>query len=237
MEVLFNDIPSPLLLWSLYFGIALYDANPSRAFDGASYSYKVQSENRGVVRHGLLIIDGSGVSYSEVGDQAARFHVPCDEFIPGCLFPSTGGGYEAMVRSVRSALNLPFQPDERALNINQVFFADPPKPTSRVFVAKLNPSSVGVWRLLFRRSQDCCSPQKGSNRKTLLDENSLQELQVGGTVIHHRDIASHLPSTSRTFPTSASAVTGFSKVAIAPKILAASNRAPCRYPEITRILR
>jgi hypothetical protein len=61
-----------------------------------------------------------------------------------CLFPSTGGGYEGMVKSVQSVLNLPFQPDERAVTINQVFFADPSKPTSRVFVGKLNVAAVGV---------------------------------------------------------------------------------------------
>ncbi len=49
--------------------------------------------------------------------------------------------------------------------------------------------------------------------------------------------ALHPPSTSRTFPTSTSAVTGFSSVAAAPKSLAASNRVPLRYPDITRILR
>jgi hypothetical protein len=35
-----------------------------------------------------------------------------------CLFPSAGDGYEGMVKSVGSVLNLPYQPDEKAANIN-----------------------------------------------------------------------------------------------------------------------
>jgi TolA-binding protein len=61
-----------------------------------------------------------------------------------CNFHSTGDGYEVMVRSLHAVLNLPFQPDERAANINQVFFVDPSKPARRLFVAKLNASTFGV---------------------------------------------------------------------------------------------
>jgi hypothetical protein len=61
-----------------------------------------------------------------------------------CTFRATGDGYEGMVKSVQSVLQLPYQPDERAVNINQVFFADPSKPTSRVFVAKINEATVGI---------------------------------------------------------------------------------------------
>jgi hypothetical protein len=61
-----------------------------------------------------------------------------------CMFPSTADGYEGMVKSVQSVLNLPFQPDEKAVNINQVFFADPAKPAWRFFVAKVNDATVGI---------------------------------------------------------------------------------------------
>ena len=53
-------------------------------------------------------------------------------------------GYEQMVKSVQSMLKVPYQPDERASNINQVFFADPSKPGWRVFVARINEAMIGV---------------------------------------------------------------------------------------------
>jgi hypothetical protein len=49
-----------------------------------------------------------------------------------------------MVKSVQSVLNVPYQPDERAANINQVFFPDPSEPATRVFVAKINEATIGV---------------------------------------------------------------------------------------------
>src|ERR1039457_2884290 len=49
-----------------------------------------------------------------------------------------------MVRSVQSVLNIPYQPDERAVNINRVLFADPGKPAWRVFVAKVNEATVDI---------------------------------------------------------------------------------------------
>jgi hypothetical protein len=55
-----------------------------------------------------------------------------------------GDGYEAMVKALKSVLNSPYQPDERAVNINQVFFADPSKPARRLFVAKISESTIGV---------------------------------------------------------------------------------------------
>jgi len=61
-----------------------------------------------------------------------------------CTFRATGDGYEGMVKSVQSVLQLPYQPDENAVNINQVFFADPSKQASRVFVAKINEATVGI---------------------------------------------------------------------------------------------
>ena len=61
-----------------------------------------------------------------------------------CSFHSAGDGYEGMVKSLQAILNLPFQPDERAANINQVFFADPSKPARRLFVAKINAATFGV---------------------------------------------------------------------------------------------
>ena len=62
----------------------------------------------------------------------------------GCLFHASGDGYERMVKSVQSILNLPYLPDEKAVNINQVFFADASKAASRLFVAKVNAATVGI---------------------------------------------------------------------------------------------
>jgi hypothetical protein len=61
-----------------------------------------------------------------------------------CTFRATRDGYEGMVKSVQSVLHLPYQPDERAVNINQVFFADPSRPASSLFVAKINEATVGI---------------------------------------------------------------------------------------------
>jgi hypothetical protein len=55
----------------------------------------------------------------------------------GCMFRASGEGYEGIV-------NLPYQPDEKAVNINQVFFADPSKPAWRVFVAKISEATIGI---------------------------------------------------------------------------------------------
>jgi len=62
----------------------------------------------------------------------------------GCLFRASSDGYERMVKSVQSILKLPYLPDEKAVNINQVFFADASKPASRLFVAKINAATVGI---------------------------------------------------------------------------------------------
>lgn len=69
-----------------------------------------------------------------------------------CTFRSSGDGYEGMVKSVQSVLKLPYRPDERAVNINQVFFADPSKPASRLFVAKINEATVGISVVAVRRA-------------------------------------------------------------------------------------
>lgn len=62
----------------------------------------------------------------------------------GCHFPVSSDGYEHMVESVRQVLNLAYQPDERATNINQVFFADPSRPDWRLFVGRINQALVGI---------------------------------------------------------------------------------------------
>jgi hypothetical protein len=62
----------------------------------------------------------------------------------GCAFRASDEGYEGMVKSVQSVLNVPYQPDERAVNINQVFFADSSKPARRVFVAKIDEATIGI---------------------------------------------------------------------------------------------
>ena len=61
-----------------------------------------------------------------------------------CMFRASGDRYEDIVRSVQSVLNLPYQPDEQALNVNQVFFADPSRPAWRLFVTRLSEATVGV---------------------------------------------------------------------------------------------
>jgi|ERR1017187_6383508 hypothetical protein len=61
-----------------------------------------------------------------------------------CTFRTAGDGYERMVKSVQSVLNLPYQPDETAVDVNQVFFTDPAKPSWRLYVARMNGSSVGI---------------------------------------------------------------------------------------------
>ena len=61
-----------------------------------------------------------------------------------CVFRSLEVGYEDMVKSVQSALSLPYQPDERAVNMNRVFFAENPNSSWRLFVAKINEATVGV---------------------------------------------------------------------------------------------
>src|ERR1019366_2242279 len=38
----------------------------------------------------------------------------------------------------------PYQPDERATNINQVYFADPSRPDWRLFVGRINEALVGI---------------------------------------------------------------------------------------------
>ncbi len=53
-------------------------------------------------------------------------------------------GYEGMVKSVQAVLNLPYQPDEHAVNINQVFFADTSRPAWRLFVTRLNEETAGI---------------------------------------------------------------------------------------------
>ena len=65
---------------------------------------------------------------------------------------SLDDGYESMVKSVQSVLNLPYQPDERAVNINRVFFADPGRPAWRVFVAKVNDATVDISVVVVRSS-------------------------------------------------------------------------------------
>jgi hypothetical protein len=62
----------------------------------------------------------------------------------GCLFPVSSDGYEHMVESVRQVLNLPFQPDEHATNINQVYFSDPSKPDWRLFVGRISEAITGI---------------------------------------------------------------------------------------------
>src|ERR1019366_4170903 len=61
-----------------------------------------------------------------------------------CSFRSAGDGYEHMVKTVQSNLGFPFSPDETAVKINQVFFTDPAKPARRLFVAKIDETTIGV---------------------------------------------------------------------------------------------
>jgi hypothetical protein len=59
--------------------------------------------------------------------------------------PGPAATYDSIVKTVQSVLSLDFQPDESALNVNQVFFSDPSKPTWRLVVTKVNPSFVVLW--------------------------------------------------------------------------------------------
>jgi hypothetical protein len=75
---------------------------------------------------------------------AAQTDTATSAWAYGCLFRASGDDYERMVKSVQSILNLPYLPDEKALNINQVFFADASKPAARLFVARINATTVGI---------------------------------------------------------------------------------------------
>jgi hypothetical protein len=55
-----------------------------------------------------------------------------------------GDDYEAAVKLVQSILGLPYQPDEKAVNMNRVFFADASKPSRRVFVGKNNEATIVI---------------------------------------------------------------------------------------------
>jgi hypothetical protein len=63
-----------------------------------------------------------------------------------CHFPAGSSSqsslYDGVVHAVKSAVNLDYQPDETAMNVNQVFFSDSSKPAWRLIVTKLNDSSV-----------------------------------------------------------------------------------------------
>ena len=73
----------PLLLW-LGFGLILFTGSPQLAIaDGSSYSYKVTHSRDRVPHHGVLTIDGSGVSYSEPEDRSDNFHFSCGDFLSG----------------------------------------------------------------------------------------------------------------------------------------------------------
>ncbi len=74
------------------------------------------------------------------------------------------GTYEGMVRFVQTALNRPYQPDENATNINQVFFADPFKPGVRLFVSKIK---RGDRRDLRRQCAFAKPPASRSERRAI----------------------------------------------------------------------
>jgi hypothetical protein len=62
-----------------------------------------------------------------------------------CISRASKVEYEDLVKSVQSVLNVPYQPDEQEpANVNQVFFADPSRPTWRLFVTKFNEGAVGI---------------------------------------------------------------------------------------------
>jgi hypothetical protein len=61
-----------------------------------------------------------------------------------CMFRASGNAYAGVVKSLQSVLDLPYQPDENAANINQVFFADPTRPAWRIFVSKINEATIGI---------------------------------------------------------------------------------------------
>ena len=81
-----------------------------------------------------------------------------------CVFRAPDTGYDGMVRSVEAALNLKYQPDERAANMNQVFFADPAKPSRRVFVGRIGDTTV---RVAVVRPRISPSPRRSGMASTL----------------------------------------------------------------------
>jgi len=66
-----------------------------------------------------------------------------------CTFRAMCNGYEGVVKAMQSVLKLSYQPDEGA-SINQVFLADPSKPTWRSFVTKIDEARVGIWFVAIR---------------------------------------------------------------------------------------
>lgn len=81
-----------------------------------------------------------------------------------CVFRAPDEGYEGMVKAVGAALNLKYQPDERAANMNQVFFADPAKPSRRVFVGRIGDTTV---RVAVVRPRISPSPRRSGMASTL----------------------------------------------------------------------
>jgi hypothetical protein len=60
-----------------------------------------------------------------------------------CRFRGAGDTYERTVKSVESALNIAFQPDEASVGVNRVFFSDSSRPAWRLIVTSMgNPSQV-----------------------------------------------------------------------------------------------
>jgi hypothetical protein len=72
------------LFWSLSFGLVLFGVAPNLATaDESGHSYKVAHSKDGVIHHGVLTIDGSGVGYSEPEDQSDNFKLSCSDFVKG----------------------------------------------------------------------------------------------------------------------------------------------------------
>ena len=51
--------------------------------------------------------------------------------------PDDSVSYESIVRAAQAALNIKYQPDETADNVNQVYFSDPARPLWRLNVTRL----------------------------------------------------------------------------------------------------
>jgi len=95
-------------------------------------------------RHWKTSLQLSGAEKCALLKTAAATPTAASAWTFGCLFRASSDGYERMVKTVQSVLNLPFQPDEKALNMNQVFFADSSKPAWRFFAAKMKDGTVGL---------------------------------------------------------------------------------------------
>jgi hypothetical protein len=69
-----------------------------------------------------------------------------------CVFRASTDTYERIVKLVQSALSISYQPDESAVNVNQVFFSDRSKPAWKLVVTKTSNASAVLLRIMPQQS-------------------------------------------------------------------------------------